>query len=304
MHWFMEMGGALLRRLRTRLTRVPAVPDPRPVVGEDVKGDVRLHEAFPSRVLGGSRDIVVYLPPGYDACRDRFPVLYVQDGQNLFDRRTAFSEKWDLDGAAERLIRGGHLRRLIIVGIYNSPYRMSEYTPVPDDEHPEGGDADRYGRFLVDEVKPFIDRRYRTLDGPEDTGIMGSSLGGLVSLYLAFKYPRVFGLCGAVSPSLWWGDEYFTHWLAEDSSRRGPRRVWLCMGTEEGDKDESGVAFAIHRTRELRRLLLARGYRAGQTLFYREVAGGGHHEHAWRARSPEILLALFGNTPEQQWVAA
>ena len=136
------------------------------MVGEDIDGDVRLHADFPSRIMGGPRSVVVYLPPGYDACRDRFPVLYAHDGQNLFDHRTSFCGKWDLDGAAQRLIRSGQLRGVIIVGVYNSPYRMSEYTPVPDEDHPEGGGAERYGRFLVEELKPFIDRHYRTLDGP------------------------------------------------------------------------------------------------------------------------------------------
>src|SRR5579871_4912540 len=155
-------------------------------------GDFRMHRLH-SRILTADpdRDIIVYLPPGYETeKRKRYPVLYMQDGQNLFDDATSFLGEWHLDETAQALIPAKEIAPLIIVGIYNAGiHRIDEYTPARDPKMSMGGQADLYGRMLVEELKPFIDRRYRTLKDAAHTGLGGSSLGGLVSLYLGLKHP-------------------------------------------------------------------------------------------------------------------
>jgi len=148
--------------------------------------NLRKHENFRSRFLRNQRDLIVYRPPGYDAQRDRrFPVLYLHDGQNLFDGATSFipGMDWQVGQTADAGISDGTVEPLIIVGMYNTKARIREYTPT---HVPKlgGGRADRYAKFLIEEVKPYIESEYRTLPEPENTGIGGSSLGGLVSLYL------------------------------------------------------------------------------------------------------------------------
>ena len=142
-----------------------------------------------------NHDLLVYLPPRYKAERERrFPVLYMHDGQNLFDPETSFirGKYWRMGETADALIEAGAIEPLIIVGIYNSgERRIDEYTPLQD-RRLGGGHADAYGRMLVEELKPFIDAQYRTLPGPETCGMGGSSLGGLVTLYLGLRYPGVF----------------------------------------------------------------------------------------------------------------
>src|SRR5437588_435457 len=159
-------------------------------------GDVRLHKSFHSAILNNDRDVIVYLPPGYDADTKRhYPVFYMHDGQNIFDGATSFipGQEWRIDETAQSLIAAGKIEPLIIVGIYNTGAgRVNEYTPAEDAKYKAGGKADLYGRMLTEELKPFIDATYRTLKSGKHTGLGGSSLGGLVSLYLGLKYPKVF----------------------------------------------------------------------------------------------------------------
>lgn len=159
---------------------------------------IRLHENFGSQHLEHARNVLVYLPPGYGANPEqRYPVLYMHDGQNLCNPADAFGGVvWGVDETAQKMILGGEIEPLIIVGIYNSgEKRIDEYTPVRAQRGQakgRGGEADRYGRMIIEELKPFVDREYLTRPEREFTGIGGSSLGGLVSLYLGFKRPDVF----------------------------------------------------------------------------------------------------------------
>lgn len=263
---------------------------------EVVTGDVRIHTGFRSQALGNRRDVRVYLPPGYEQHPEqRYPVLYVQDGQNVFDSATAaFGVEWGLDETAESLIRQGKLPPMIIVAADNTPDRLAEYSPLPDPKH-GGGRADAYGRFMVDELKPFVDSHYRTRPEREHTGVMGSSMGGLVSLYLGFKHPGVFGLVGALSPSLWWADHEASRQLP---CTGGPQRIWLDAGSEEGeDADHNGVADPIDDTRELGHRLIDAGWTDENYLFYREVQGGTHTEGSWAERAGDVLQALYGERP-------
>src|SRR5207245_3724649 len=167
-------------------------------------GQLRKHEQFRSRFLRNQRDLIVYTPPGYaDRSRRHFPVLYLHDGQNLFDGVTSFipGQDWHVGQTADQYIQAGVVAPLIIVGMYNTKARIREYTPT---QVPKlgGGRADRYAKFLIEEVKPFVDREYCTLSGSQHTGIGGSSLRGLVSLYLGLHHSCIFGKIAALSPSV------------------------------------------------------------------------------------------------------
>ncbi len=250
-------------------------------------GTFRLHEKVRSRFLESEHDVIVYLPPGYDEDVDRrYPVLYMQDGQNLFDEATAFSGEWRLDEAAEGMIAGGLVTPLIIVGVYNAgAYRIDEYTPTRDSAKRAGGNADKYGRMLVEEFKPFIDSEYRTLTDAANTGIGGSSLGGLVSLYLALKYSGTFWNVAVLSPSVWWDNRFIVR-RVRALGAAPPLRVWLSTGTAEGD----GVVAGARRVRDA---LVAKGWTVGDSLHYQEIEGAGHTESAWADVAPAMLHFLF-----------
>ncbi|MGH7718454.1 MAG: alpha/beta hydrolase [Gemmatimonadaceae bacterium] len=253
-------------------------------------GDIRSHERFRSRFLRTEHDILVYLPPGYkEDPRRRYPVLYLHDGQNVFDAATSFSGEWGVDETAQQLIRGGAIEPLIIVGISNGgEMRIDEYTPTRDRKRGAGGKAHLYGRMLVEEVKPLVDREYRTHPGPEHTGLGGSSLGGLVTLYLALKYSGIFWRLAVLSPSVWWDDRYIVGRIRLISTKP-PSRIWLSVGTQEGP----GVVEGARRLRdELRR----KGWEIGSDLHYAEVPGAGHNEAAWAALVDPMLRHLFPPT--------
>jgi len=246
------------------------------------------HPDFRSRFLPQARTIAVWVPPGY-----RFPVLYLHDGQNLFDPQTAFAgQPWWADEVAEHEVRAGRVAPLLLVGVANTPDRLREYGPRPCGPGRADDLSRAYGRFLVEEVKPFIDSHYRTLDGPEHTGVGGSSMGGLISLYLCRWYPGVFGRCAALSPSLWWDRESFRLNLGVYPVWLGRCRVWLDMGTREGNTDEAATAL-VRRARQLARELERHGLRPGEGLWYEEVEGGQHNEAAWGGRLGRVLRFLF-----------
>jgi predicted alpha/beta superfamily hydrolase len=251
--------------------------------------NLRKHEKFHSSLLADDRDLIVYLPPGYDESDRRYSVLYLHDGQNLFDGTTSYvpGMDWRVDETADALIRSGEIEPLIIVGIYNTgTHRVDEYTPTADPKL-GGGHADLYGRMLVEEVKPMIDKEYRTLDGPFNTGLGGSSLGGLVSLYLGLQYPDVFGRVAVMSPSVWWANRAILGVVKAITPK--PRlKIWLDIGTGEGDK-------ALKDVRLLRRILSSQGWIEGEDLSYLEVKGANHSEAAWAERVGLVLQFLFPN---------
>jgi predicted alpha/beta superfamily hydrolase len=252
-------------------------------------GNIRTHTKFHSRHLTADRDIIVYLPPGYESGgRRRYPVFYMHDGQNLFDGATSFipGQEWRVDETAERLIRARQIEPLIIVGICNAGReRVDEYTPVADAKHKAGGRAEAYGRMIVEELKPFIDAQYRTRRGASDTGLGGSSLGGLVSLHLGLRHPRVFGKLAVVSPSVWWAERAILSEVAA-LKRKPALRVWVDTGTNESEE-------AAPDARRLRDALVAEGWREGVDLKYFEAVGAKHNEAAWAERVEPILRFLF-----------
>ncbi len=250
-------------------------------------GQLRKHDRFRSRFLRNQRDLIVYLPPGYDEQPwRRFPVLYLHDGQNLFDRATAFGgQDWNVHGAADRLIHGGTVEPLIIVGIYNTGRsRIHEYTPTKTPKL-GGGRADRYGKFLLQEVMPFIQREYRAQGEPSSTGIGGSSLGGLVSLYFGLKYPQTFSKIAALSPSVWWNQRMILRFAAAATPQPRPR-IWLDIGTKEGPR-------IVPDVEQFRDVLVKKGWRQGEDLHYERVEGGEHNELAWSQRIGRVLEFLY-----------
>jgi predicted alpha/beta superfamily hydrolase len=254
-------------------------------------GDFRHHTSLQSTFLDHSRDVIVYLPPNYDTDDwRRYPVLYLHDGQNLFDTATAFGGmEWGVDETAQRLILTGKLDPLIIVGIYNTgEHRIDEYTPTVDPRQQRGGKADLYGRFIVEELKPFIDHSYRTMAGPEFTGLGGSSLGGLVSFYLGMKYPYVFGKLMVMSPSVWW-DYGMILKYAQSLRAKPSTRIWLDIGSKEGK-------FTPGYVRNLRDILVSQGWRLNADLKFQEVRGGQHNERAWAKRVEPAFRFLFPKT--------
>lgn len=245
------------------------------------------HEGFRSRFLRNQRDLIVYTPPRYDdQLARRFPVLYLHDGQNLFDGATSFipGMDWQVGQTADQCICEGSIEPLIIVGVYNTKARVYEYTPtcVPK---LGGGRADRYAKFLIEEVKPFIEREYRTLSGAENTGIGGSSLGGLVSLYLGLKLSDVFGRIAALSPAIWWNQRVMYRFAQANHARRRPR-IWLDIGTREGPR-------IVQDVEQFRDVLLQKGWRLEEDLHYERVEGAEHNEAAWAQRVGPFLRFLY-----------
>jgi predicted alpha/beta superfamily hydrolase len=262
--------------------------DPTPTsVDHTITGDVRTHDAFRSRYLEHERTIVVYLPPHYDPeSADRYPVLYLQDGQNIFDRATSFGEEWHVDEVAQDLITSSQIEPVIVVGIYNTGvHRIDEYTPTARPDAGGGGRADDYGRMLVEELKPFIDQTYKTLPSAASTAIGGSSLGGLLSMHLGLRYPTAFSRLALLSPSVWWDDRVLLREV-EALPHKLPLRIWLDAGTAEGPT-------VISDARALRDALIAKGWVLGDDLAYLEAEGGEHNERSWAARIGLVLKHLF-----------
>ncbi len=263
-----------------------------------VIGDVRVASQIRSPQLGNTRDLLVYLPPSYAEGTQRYPVLYLHDGQNLFDARTSFVGEWCVDETCEQLAEEGI--ELIVVGIPNAgSQRMAEYGPFRS-RNGDGGQGDAYLAFIVETIKPLIDTTFRTKPERESTGIMGSSMGGLISLYAAFRYPEIFGVIGAMSPSLWFASMAIFPYIRR--APFNPARIYLDIGTREGGRSPVdqlllhassrryfGNAFRMHE------LLVAKGYRPGQTLHYVEEPLGMHNEAAWARRLPDALRFLFGH---------
>jgi len=255
-------------------------------------GDIRYHRQFRSAALPDEHDLLVYLPPGYTADEQRrYPVLYLQDGQNVFDGETSFihGQEWEVDETAERLIREGGIKPVIIVAVHNAgANRIDEYTPTRDRRSRRGGKAYLYGKMLVSEIKPFIDNTYRTLRDRRHTGLGGSSLGALVSLYLGMKHASVFGKLAIMSPSVWWDDRAIVRMVSAFDGNERPS-VWLDVGTQEGPAPQR----TLRDTRALRDALIASGWKLGATLEYFEAIGADHSERSWARRVPMMLRYLF-----------
>jgi predicted alpha/beta superfamily hydrolase len=254
-------------------------------------GEFRIYKLFRSKFLTAERNVIVYIPPGYDAePLRRYPVLYMHDGQNLFDVATSVGSEWGVDETAQRLVQAEAIEPVLIVGVYNTgERRIDEYTPTRHRGKGHGGKAGLYGRMLVEELKPLIDGQYRTLRDAANTGLAGSSLGGLASLYLGLHYPTTFGKLGIISPSVWWDNRMILREVRALGDRP-PLRIWLSTGTGEA----RGV---LPNARRLRDALIRKGWVIGRDLAYHEAEGAGHNEHAWAEIVEPFLRFLFPAKP-------
>ncbi|MFZ0396219.1 MAG: alpha/beta hydrolase-fold protein [Terracidiphilus sp.] len=268
----------------------PKSPHNEPLVAAPPHPRLRFHRAFHSRFLPDDRDLIVYLPPGYDHHPGRdYPVLYMHDGQNLFDPETSFirGRTWQMREHADAVIESGEVEPLIIVGIYNTgDSRIGEYTPDRDWQR-GGGKAGNYGRLIVDELMPFIAHNYRVRDGRGSTGLGGSSLGALATLYLGLRFAQHFGKLAVLSPSVWWNHKSILSFLNERSPETWERpRLWLDVGEREGRR-------TVQDAEHLARRLLATGWDRGDTLHFERFPEGAHDETSWAARVRPMLCFLF-----------
>ncbi len=251
---------------------------------------LRLHRAFASEYLPDARDLIVYLPPGFDEHADlTYPVLYLNDGQNLFDPRTSFipGRTWEVREHADAAIEAGEVEPLIIVGIYNTgDRRLAEYTHERDWQM-GGGEAASYGLLLTRELLPWIAAHYPVRTEREHTGLGGSSLGGLVSLYLGLRHAEVFGKLAILSPSVWWNHKSILGYLNERAPDIWERpRLWLDVGDKEGRR-------TLHDVEALNRRLKANHWIPGDTLHFEKVHGGTHDEASWSHRVRPMLKFLY-----------
>jgi enterochelin esterase-like enzyme len=248
------------------------------------------HTSFTSRFLQGERDISVYVPPGYEEQTERqYPLLILQDGQNLFDPATSFirGKTWRMAETADDAIDAGEVEPLIIAGVANAgERRLAEYTPSRDMKL-GGGNAGQYALMVTRELLPFLRANYRLRSGAADTGIGGSSLGGLVSLWIGLRHAEIFGKLAVLSPSVWWNHRYILAYLNDVAPELARRpRIWLDAGDQEGRR-------TLADTRALDGRMLALGWREDVDLHFEEVAGGAHDEASWAERVRPMLRFLF-----------
>jgi len=253
-------------------------------------GHVHILRDFPSRAESGARTVRIYTPDGYDARGDhRYPVLYMHDGQNVFSHpRSAMIDTWCANTTLEHLVAHGAVEPWLVVAVDSGPGRMSDYSPWAHRGRP--GHAERYARFLVDELKPYVDATYLTRTASRWTGVMGSSLGGLVSLYLGHTRPGTFGRVGALSPTVMWADDaLYRDWTAHT---RHWTRIYLDAGLGESIHVEQPLHYG-EGARAFHAHLKSLGYHDHE-LFCVLEPGGQHHEQDWQRRLPLALRWLLG----------
>lgn len=252
-----------------------------------IVGALKVRRDVWSPQLSNRRDLLVYLPPSYETGSQRYPVIYMHDGQNLFDDMTSFAGEWQVDETMHALSERG--LEAIVVGIPNlGEQRMDEYSPFIQPGL-GGGRGAAYLAFVVETIKPLIDRDFRTLPDREHTGVLGSSMGGLISLYAYFSRPDTFGFAGVLSPALWFARRAIFPYIAQ--APFVPGTLYLDMGTAEGPE-------VLADARRMRTLLRQKGYRSPATLRYVEERGAEHAEAVWANRLP-IALKFLLNPPSR-----
>jgi predicted alpha/beta superfamily hydrolase len=259
-----------------------------------MKGRLEIYADLESAFLHHNHTVIVYLPPSYAHSPYRhYPVLYAHDGNNLFDPATAFmGREWRLDETLERLFQAKEIPEMIVVGIYNSPDRLEEYTWHTSlyNGYPCGGKGQGYARFIVEELKPWIDHHFRSMPQAEYSGLMGSSLGAIISFYIARAYPSVFSRLALMSPTVYWAQ----HQILKDCQNFPLHlRLWVDIGTEEGWNRETEET--VESTQEFVHALEARGYSRFHNLAYDVDWYAGHDEMAWGKRVHKPLQFLFGD---------
>jgi len=228
--------------------------------------------------LNATKKIWIYLPKNYQSTDKKYPVIYMHDAQNLFDTKTSFAGEWNVDETLDSL-----KTQAIVIGIeHGNDKRVAELTPFPNQKH-GGGKADDYLNFIVNTLKPYVDKNYRTKTNANNTVIFGSSLGGLVSYYAVLKYPEVFGKAGVFSPSFWFSDEIYK---MTENSKKIKAKIYFLYGDSESDdmvKDARKMKYLLDENRcyclKLDKIV--------------EVKGGQHSEKLWREGFAKAVLWLL-----------
>ncbi len=249
-----------------------------------------LSDSFPMTPLGRTRRIWIYLPPDYEQSQKRYPVLYMHDGQNVFDDSTSFAGEWGVDETLDSLHADGDHGIIVVAVDHGQDRRFDEYNPwVHEEARFGGGDGDAYIDFLVRTLKPYVDRRYRTRSAPMDTGIMGSSMGGLISLYAALRHPEVFGRAGVFSCACWVARPHiYATARATRPTRPTPRFYFIAGALETPDGE------FVRDQGEVVDSLLAAGF--PPTSLRATIADDGRHsEWFWRREFPAAYHWLFGD---------
>ncbi|MGC8767048.1 MAG: alpha/beta hydrolase [Brevinematia bacterium] len=248
-------------------------------------GNFVIIQNFESKILNNKRTIRVYLPESYFNSTNYYPVLYAHDGQNMFyDPKNKV--KWDIDISLSNLVSSGKIKEVVVVGIdHMGVDRINEYTPFSLKSY-GGGNAKLYGKFLVEELIPFIEQNFRVKTNREDVGTFGSSLGGLVSLYLGLWYSEKFGILGCVSPSFWWGLETNITNVLNNIDKLKNTKIYIDMGYMEGGENESNF---VYTTREIF-FALKRNNIDYPNLLYIEDKQGIHNEITWKERIKNFLI--------------
>lgn len=265
----------------------PAPPDALPA---SCRGRVERFDAFASRVLGDTRTVAVALPAGYDADSAlRYPVVYLHDGQGAFAAYTPPGRGWRAEETAWALACAGRIRPVILVGVWAGAHRRRDYTPFRR-RMLGGGGAPRHGRMLVEELKPWVDRAYRTEPGRASTLLVGSSYGGLATLDAGLAHPDVFGRLAVMSPALWWGRRRILASVAAPPAGTARPAIWLDVGAAERGRLTHLVVDPVANARGLRDALLGAGWRLDDSLHYLEAPGDRHDDRAWGRRFVDVLL--------------
>lgn len=257
----------------------------KPKMSTAAKNVVVLEEAFPMpQYINRTRKILAYLPPDYNESNRRYPVVYVHDGQNIFDDATSFAGEWGVDETLNKLFQEKGTGLIVIATENGQEERLNEYTPWKNEKY-GGGEGDLYIDFIVNDLKPFVDEKLRTKPGQWNTGIMGSSLGGLISYYAGLKYPNVFGKVGVFSPSFWFSEESYTY--ATEHGKIKNQKMYLLAGTEEGEDGD-----VVADSKKVAELLIRAGYKK-KNIYQKYVPGGRHNEQFWKNEFEEAILWLF-----------
>jgi predicted alpha/beta superfamily hydrolase len=241
-----------------------------------------LSQEFVMPRLDRLRKIRVYLPPNYSSSEKSFPVLYMHDGQNLFDDKTSYVGEWGVDEALNQIHNQNKLS-LIVVGVDNGQaQRMNELSPWQNNKYGVA-EGEQYMQFIVERVKPYIDSHYRTLADQKNTAIMGSSMGGLISHYAILKYSNTFSKAGIFSPSFWYSEQVYK--FTEQNAPDEKARLFYLMGGNEGSDSVANMEKMVHQIKR-------QGHSADR-VYSDVVAGGEHNEQFWRANFERAVLWLF-----------
>ncbi len=247
--------------------------------------------------LNRKRRVWLYLPPGYEKSNESYPVVYMHDGQNLFDANTSFSGEWSVDETLNKLFNEKNLK-LIVVGIDNGgSKRLDEYSPWTNEKY-GGGEGEAYLEFIVNTLKPYIDRNYKTRTGKKNTGIIGSSMGGLISHYGGLKYPEVFGKVGVYSPAFWFAPE-INEFSKEQGNVKDSKIYFLAGGKEGNNTTYKEINQTVDGMNSMINILKTQGFPIGN-IRSKVVPNGKHNEELWRNNFEETILWLFPNAIKER----